>query len=442
MEEHVVVADRDALDSVRDGTIGFFWPSQGAVPDLNEDTPVRGHIRLDGPLARIETLVEDVEQEWFDFDTDSDRPVAVVGLTPTTALLMLEIAGPYSTRSFGTRASTNSYRARTVVGCDVSLLSAVQPLGLHAHFEEIGNWAGLPSTVERGTENPDGTMSSWTVEVAGGEPSESALGSGRALRIDSHWSVSGTSSRRVVGSAVTIGCIGTRSRDPWELLQPLLQIQNLLNLAFGGFVAAAGGSADLVINADRRLPKPWLWNGALMHIPAGAAPAKMTEIPLFTLETLGGTSALRRWVNVERAHPRAVAPVVGVYRNGPGSAGQTILEVAAGIEYWVKSHRPAQWARPNRFATALAGRVGRSFSEWVGDPEAWAAAFWLANNQLKHEPTLVPDPNDLADLAISGRLLLTAAILDKVAASKKASSEVFRHHRYLALRERLRSRFA
>lgn len=176
-----------------------------------------------------------------------------------------------------------------------------------------------------------------------------------------------------------------------------------------------------------------------MTVPPGVALAKMTSVPLFDLATIGGPTALRRWIAIADRHPRAVAPVVNIYRQGEPAPSLALLEAAAGIEYWVKSHRPAAWTSQKGFATALSRRVGRAFATWTGDPDSWAKLFWDANNKLKHEPTYAPDPTELMDLAVSGRYLLAAAILDQVARSKSASRAIFASHRLVRLGHRLRA---
>lgn len=132
-------------------------------------------------------------------------------------------------------------------------------------------------------------------------------------------------------------------------------------------------------------------------------------------------------------------------RHGPGSAPVILMEVAAAVEYWVKANRPTAWAdstvRNKRWVQALADRCGAAFSSWVGDPDAWAKAFWGAYNHLKHDPNYAPDPMELGDLAESARYLLGTVILDQVAGSKAPSRAIPRHHRLDGLGARMRDRY-
>jgi len=177
-----------------------------------------------------------------------------------------------------------------------------------------------------------------------------------------------------------------------------------------------------------------------MVTPEGVQSPKMSEWPLFDLATLGGPPAVARWINLVTAHRRAVAPVVNPYRIGLSTAALTLLEVAAAIEYWVRVNRPAKWAS-TKFADAVAARVGAPFADWVGDPEKWSASFWRTNNLLKHEPDVQPEPELISALARSGRHLLAAALLDRVAGSKAPSKRVFKSHQLNDLGSQLRERF-
>lgn len=435
----------DGLDALRRGAIGFFWPVLDRIPNLDEDEPERGHARIEEQWATVDVLEENVEEAWLpDYEP---APQAIVALMPDTAAVLLEVLPPSRTRHIiGLRASSARYRARTVIGgLDVTRLRTTEPLALHANFHGIGAWADLSSLTESQTKTPGGRLDTWTIQLKSSGRRVVTISEGRQLVLSAHWSVGGSPDRRILDTPVTIGCEGPRPKPTWDLLQPLLHVQNLLNVAFDGFVTAAAGPANMrlrVEKPDRRAPTPWMWNGALMAPPKSSKTPEMTTSPLFSLATLGGFDALRRWVKVATQHPRAVTPVINLYRHGPGTPAVTLLETAAGIEYWVKSHRPARWATSSRYANSLATKVGTAFADWVGDPDAWAKAFWEANNNLKHEPTFSPDPHELIDLAVSGRYLLAAGILDQVAGSKAASRSVFQHHRLAMRGDRLKQRFA
>jgi len=426
------------------GQIGFFWPVRRRIPDLNEDEPDRGHARIEGQWATIDVLIEDVEQSWLSGDNDRP-PTAIMALTPETAAVLLEVDGPYRTHRWGTRASSARYRARTVVGgLDITALRVTKPLAVNAHFRGIGTWAGLSSATESRTTKPDGRLETWAINLKSGEEQVVKLPGARRLVLSTHWSVSGPVDQRSIATSVTVGCEASRPRDIWDLLGPLVQVQGLLSTVHAGFVPATGGTATMSMvesRHDPRAPAPWLWNGALMVPSAGSAAPEYPDSPVLTLQELGGVPALRRWVALATNHPRAVTPIVNQYRLGSTTPAVALLEVAAGIEYWVRSHGHARWATKSRFASALAAKSGRSFSKWVGDPEAWAAALWAANNHLKHEPIYVPDPYELSDLASSGRWLLTATVLDQVAGSKSPSRTIFQDHRLALLGSRLRNRF-
>lgn len=301
------------------------------------------------------------------------------------------------------------------------------------------------SAAEEHSEPEQGRLRSWSVRLAGGKPLSQKLPGGRTLLMSATWRVDRPGDKLLISAPVSIGCESRTPTDVWELLRPLLHVQDLLGFAFDGFVAAEGGRARPHLRqaeADDRRRSPTFWNGALMvRHPAARAASTMAEVPLFDLPTIEGLGGLGRWISLSDKHPRATGPVVFPSRYGPPSAYVAIMEIAAAIEYWVKASRPAAWASGKRFAQAVASRCS-AFGEWVGDPDTWARAFWRQYNLLKHEPTYILDPVDLGDLAESARYLLAAVLLDRAARTKAPSRAIFKHRRLRGLGERLRDRYS
>ena len=445
----------DVLDS---GTLGFFWSVHGHAPDLGSDPEPeseRGYVKRDQGWVRVDVLDEDPisSLQAFGLQRPADPPDALVASMPEDGALFLEVQGPGISHRFGgSRASSKQYMARTVIGgVPLDRLRTSSLLGLRANFHGIGRWAGMSATQETWRQGSDSRVQGWSVTLGGSDDVSHRLPGGRKLVLSTTWSVDGPTDRRTVSAPVVVGCESRRPVDVWELLRPVLQVQDLLGFAYGGFVAADGGTAQLDLKPaedDRSdSSKPSLWNGALMvRSPAAREPKSMNEFPLFQLGTIGGVAGLARWIRLNTDHPRAARPVVAQYRHGAGSAPLILMEVAAAVEYWVKANRPSAWAvsavKNRQWVQALTGRCGAAFSSWTGDPDAWAKAFWNAYNRLKHEPNYAPDPIELLDLAESGRYLLGAVILNRVAGSKAPSRGLFRHYRLDGLGGRLRDRYA
>ena len=64
-------------------------------------------------------------------------------------------------------------------------------------------------------------------------------------------------------------------------------------------------------------------------------------------------------------------------------------------------------------------------AEWVGDPDQWLDLFWSSYQNIKHNPTADLDPSLIHALEVSGRWLLTSALLDECAGSKSPSRHLF-----------------
>ncbi|MEV4838249.1 hypothetical protein AB0K05_27315 [Nonomuraea sp. NPDC049486] len=430
------------LGQVIEGSLGFFWPFTKKVPSLNGD-PERGYVRRDGGWLLIETLDENIRKKYSQRKAEG-TPEAIAALMPEKSALFLEVIGSGWTTRSGYRASSKRYRARTMIG-DIPFdrLKSARVTCVEARFHGVSDWAGVSAAKESVTHGDDGRPKSWTFTLGATEPESRKISHGREVVLSTTWQVGGDQDRRIASAPVTLACSSKRPRDVWDLLQPLLFVQDLLNLAWEGFVTAADGAADLhTYPVDGgETSRPRLWNGALMiPLPGIQGPKSINEYPLFDLADLGGVPGLARWIRLYGAHPRAVNPVVNPYRFGPATAEVALRDVAAGIEYWVKSNRPAAWAN-GKYMQALAGRVGKPFSAWVGNAEDWCKDFWHTYNMLKHDVAYRMDPERVPDLVYSGRLLLASALLDRAAGTKNPSRQIFQSHRTRSLGSRLRKRY-
>lgn len=431
------------LDLTDGGRLGYFWPVTDTVPNLEDDEPLRGWLRRTGRETLLDVLDEDpIARHGIDLPHFG----GLVGVLQGGSVLLLEVRTTNASVAFGAQASWLRCSSRTVLeDVDVERLRSNRLRSLRADFLGIGYWAGMRSTNEDWDYDSDGLVKGFSLALTSDERLTVPLTKGLQLTLSSEWNVGGTDDRRVITAPVSVTCRATVPRPTWDLLRPLVQVQDLLNVAYQGSVLATSGAGVADLEPDKRpgTDGSVLWNSLLMTAsPNARAAAPVKELPLFSLQAIGGLPGVRRWSNLATRHPRAVTPVVGPFRRGFATADVTVRDVAAAIEYWVKSNRPAAWAMPKQYAQVLARRLGTAFSTWVGDPERWAKEFWSANNHLKHEPGYEVEDQYLVDLAVSGRYVLLASLLNRVAGTRSPGKEIFENHRLSALGERLRIIYA
>lgn len=443
-----------SIEDILGGTLGFLWSGNDKQEPCEQ---VSGWIVKKDERIIIKTLVADPYSN-FKESQGLGSPDCLCCLTPEGAALFLEVITTNSTVTFGAKASTRTYQARSLIkGVLFDRLKTHNVTSISARFPGTGKWAGMSAGSPSIVTDSAGRSKSFSISVSSEEGKSARLSGGRTLTIGTSWNVTGTDDRRVIYSPVTVTCSSTRPRDIWELLQPLLLVQDLLSFAFNGFVVADTGRARLDLKpaeSDAPARASEFWNGALMTSQKGAmSPKSMTEHPLFRLDDIGGIQGLARWVSLATEHPRATLPAVSQYRHGATLAEVTLLNVAAGIEYWVGSHRrTTQWAKNtgkpgakkkggNNFAVALTRKMGAAFNGWCGDSESWADDFHETYNKLKHENKYEYEGRHLADLAASGVLLLAASLADRAGNSKKPSRSIFESYRLYNLGARLRERY-
>lgn len=431
----------EALQILTAGAVGCFWPWEEGLPAIDSAEPERGYLRISERGVEIETLVEQMT-DTGDFEQPERLPL--LSLTPAGATLVSQITSAWSSeRGGGYRTSSRHYRARSAVGgINLSSLRSAEPRELHAQFHGLSRFVGFSAAKEDRRTDPDGLLKVWEVRLEVSEADERVqLDSGRELVVGSHWDVGGTAEQRTMSASTSIGCASAVPVPMSALLDPLLRVQDLLNLAFQAFVPASTGTAWVDCSSGGHgghFNTPWFWNQSLMSVPIGAQERSEPWL-LFDLATIGGAAALGRWIALANTHPRALQTVVRPYRFGFSSPSMQLLDAAAGIETWVKSWRPEKWANGKLYAQQLARRVGDAFTDFVGDPDAWGHALFNEYNALKHDPEHVVDERGTADLAESARLLLGAALLDHIAGSSEPSIAIFGGGRLWQLGDRLRA---
>lgn len=226
----------------------------------------------------------------------------------------------------------------------------------------------------------------------------------------------------------------------------MLSVRDLLNLAYDGFVLASSGRAILdYARGYEPSTKPEFWSERFMTAPTAAEVAKTGEaFPIFSLHSLGGITGVKRWINLDRNHPRATGPLVNKYRLGATGVEIRLIEIAAAMEYWTKVHRGLgrSWAQEipknsgsRRVAykplpVSMAMKAGPAFAEFVGgDIDKWCDAFWSTYNWLKHAPNYQYDTSAVRLLAESGEVLLLASLLARCTGNRRIVATICEDHR-------------
>lgn len=424
-----------------DGSIGFFWRCYGSEPaDLDDDSCERGHILRRGGVITVETLIEDVGDEWM--IDPPPGPDVVAAVLSTGGGLLFQVFRSGGTTRIGTAASSLTVRGRSFIG-GVALddLASNWPLELEAHFHGVAAWTGHMSLSEDFELDDDGHLNAVVLRMGPHSEESVSLGDGRVVSLASDWDIEGPADRRTATARLSVRCSSEQPRPFWELLTPVLAVQDLLSVVHNEPISAATGSARMQYRDDgeHRGGSSWLWSAPLMQTHPALETAEFAPLALIRLDQLGGVGAIGRWVHLCEKHARATRPVTGMFRDGPQSASVALRELAAGIEYWVKANRPAAWAAGKKYAQVLGQRVGPAFEEWVGDAERWGQVFWQANNGLKHQPGYERPVFVLRDLAASAHWLLTAGLLNDVAQSTAPAQRIFGRGTLNQLGERVRN---
>lgn len=441
----------DPLRDTMAGTLGHFWHDLGDARRLDISRSSDGFVRLvDGTLFHIETLR--TREEWEHFGSDVSQlptPEVAYGMTNVTRSVFFDLAGVAQSNVMGSRASTQTVRTRGVVtGVPLSRIASGEFTEVEIRIPEVTLWSGLVGIDESVDRYEDGRSKTWQASIPHTETLELAIRRGLNLTLSTTWSVEGPADRRILSTPLVVGTHSVRPR-PWdEHLAPLLAVQDLINLAYEGFVTAERGNVQFRYDDDGQPhQRPQMWNSRLMTLPRSAkAPESMTQFPVFTLRQIGGVRGLRNWIRLDERYPRATGPLSSLYRYGAGGVEMRLAALALGIEYWTKVHSSAgaKWAQPARkkepMPMAIGRHVGPAFAEFVGDLEAWSELFWRTYNQLKHAPNFEYDPYEIHLLGESGALLLQGVLLNRVAGNRKLMKvlcESHRNHRLMSSVQKL-----
>lgn len=330
-----------------------------------------------------------------------------------------------------TRASVDRLEASTAIAHNaVNEIEQLRATELSAYFEgdSLVRWAGSRVTDTSTASHDDGRLKSMTITLLESEASWPCQTTPTlSLSLQPHWHATHVgSSPSSINTSLRVTISAPRPRLVQDLLEPILHVQDLLNIAFRSSQSAAMAKVKL----DAGQEDGWgdLWNAQLMRPQSGGEATGRAGRADFALDHLGGPNALCRWTRLCRRHPRAVRPLADRHRIGRPTPEVACLEVAAALEYWVATHRRSRrWAHQGEtHAHAIALLAGDAFHEWCGDSIKWATRFWGHYRGLKHAPRFQHSRKELGLLTFVGETLLQCILLNRVAGSDQPTRSLLR----------------
>jgi hypothetical protein len=440
----------DRVRETMEGTLGHFWMELQNVYDLDKSSD--GYVRLvDDSLFHVGTLRTRQYNRELGRNRDRlPRPEAIYAMTTSTRSMFFDIAGVSQSNVMGQRASTQTVRTRgVVVNVPFTVLEDSDFAELEVWIPEVTLWSGLEGVSERVQVSNDNRPKGYKASTVDVEPLEIEIRRGLKLILDTTWSVEGPADKRVLSTPLVVGTASKAPRSWQQHLVPLIAVQDLINLAYEGFVPAEHGTVQFKCREDGQPHEtPRMWNSRLMAVPRGVSrPNLMTEYPLFHLPNIGGVRGVRNWIRLDHKYPRATGPITNMYRYGASGAEVRLVEIALGLEYWTKVHRQLgrEWAKPRKrtkktyepLPMSVGRHVGPAFTEFVG-LDRWSDKFWDTYNSLKHAPTFEYNPHEVQTLGDTGALLLLGALLNRIAGNKVPMKVLCQSHRTENLKQTVR----
>lgn len=424
------------VEDIAAGTVGHFWAEPPHDRDLSSADS--GHVKLD-ELNRFETTVLITHKGWEYAQSAQTnglpRTPTLYAMTHASGAFFFDLAAASQSPVFGaTRAwtETKSYRG-VVAGIPLDEIASGKFTEVSLTFSDVHLWSRMLAIKSQPELHPDGRASGFTVHSRESPKLTAKISKSIELEITSKWNVTGQDDSLLISSPMVVTSRSKRPVDWQDHVVHLLSVRDLLNLGYHGFVVASSGSAVLdYLTTERRGTTPEFWSGRFMAAPAGVDPAKTRgKPPTFSLRSLGGMRAVKSWIALDKAHPRATGPLISRYRMRTMGVEIRLIELAAAIEYWTRVNQELKrrWADPVPIApnsaknkpwpTAMALKAGPEFSKFVGgDVDRWVAAFWGAYTSLKHHPNYQYDSSKLDLLATSGEVLLLGSLLARCTGSR------------------------
>lgn len=398
---------------LRGGVIGTFQPLVATGFE-----PAHGMIKLTDEHAEVTFMASEGHLDAHLLPQDCR---AVFGETQAGDVLMLSISQRGG--SWG-GLRTARYRSRCLVlDPPAQEINNDTVVAVQLHYYGLYRWSGE----RRLSDEPvvvDGKVVGWTAELRWSAGIRVPLHDGYTLRFSSGHTVAGPYDRRTLTAPLVITIESKERRPISEHLVRLDAVHALLAVAHRETPVASSGGVRF---AETQKGYSALWERAMISLsPLGDL---THDFPHFGLDNVGGAEGVAGWVRLALEHRRAIEPVVRHVLFSNQTPESRILSTAAAMEYWVGSNaRSANWAKKKAgedLPGALTRIVDSSWASWIGDSERWVKDFWKAYLDLKHFRTDTPDPSTVHALEVSGRWLLTAALLDHCSASGEASRHLF-----------------
>lgn len=437
----VMAHTESKLTQVLSGGLGQFWLSaDGPAPDLGSEEPLLGSLRLVGDSVELRVFRDLDPGNW---GRPPAVPKGIVGFTDVTGAVLLEVVSAgRSMSSGGGRIAFDRYTANSLVTTpDVVPTADLRLDGIALEFGGDGvlRWADLTAVDRRIKTDSRNRIRQVDLSFRSVPDRSVGIGRSRTLGVSAYWHAREEPDMgHLIDTALRITISTTRRLPIWEIAEPMLRVQELLGLAFGGYFPTSSTRARL---AGRTTWESY-WSSRFPTAPpkGGLAPADRRSYPVFSMAEVGGMTGLGRWVRLGEDHPRAMDPATRYLRGGLPSPEGQLLDIAAGIEYWVAVHaRSAAWPKRGRNQVeALALHMGPGFRSWIGDPVKWSRGFWECYRGLKHQPSFTYTAFQLAVHAGVARHLLQASLLSRAAGTRAPARALFTHHRYQGLRDRAR----
>lgn len=409
----------DPLPMLRDGVVGNFQ----ALVDPPLGVYFDGHIQLGSEGAAIAVLAgtdDDPEARWLDDPTNSQ---VVFGITEAGTVLAPIRSYRRSTTPGEARFEVVRWHASNLlIGAPCEEVADDTVAATKLFYLGLGSWSGRSERVDEPI-NDEG-VNGWRIEVRSERQRSVALDADFDLTVEHGWTLTGPSDNRSLGRPLKIGFRSSGRRPLAEHVVRLDAIHGLLSIAHWKRVTAATGVAQLDPKSRKRAV---LWDDTMTN---DLVEPDSNEFPVFTLADINDLAGLAAWVTVCLNRPRAVVPIVRHRLFRSQTPESRLLSTAAAFEYWTASNArnpDASWARKIRESqvpSAISRSVSPMWSNWIGDSARWAELFYGTYNQLKHTAQAA-DLDVIDALEYSGRLLLTASILDQCAGSSAPSGRIF-----------------
>jgi len=403
----------DSIEQVRRGVVGEFVP----VVDPPLSRWLSGSLKLNSDDV-VASVIAD--RDAFDSRGLPIECAALAGRTEAGDVLLLGINSRGNNRG---HLDVARYRSEYLL-VDVNLAEVNNDTvtGVQLTYHGLHGWV-TDRIYKEDQITEGGKFVGWQAELRYRRGAAVPLDDGFTLRFSTAWEVGGEFDRRTFATPLAITVESEQRQPIAEHVVRIDAVHALLNIAHRKQVKASGGSAKVGPNSD------WsqFWETNMMA--AGANVNVTQEFPYLGLGDVAGIEGVAEWVRLVLNNRRAVVPLVRhtLFKNQTPEA--RLLSTAAAIEYWVAANRRQHdWAKKvdgEILPSALTRRVHESWAAWVGDPDQWLDLFWTSYQNIKHNPAADLDPSLIHALEVSGRWLLTSALLDECAGNKSPSRHLF-----------------